>query len=205
MGIVRADESRCAVLAGEQNEGEPGRLGAGLVDVREVAGPELLAGPVVRHHGIVVVGAVDHEQRARLLGERARPGPVARAVLERPRKVAGVVHLPRVVQGDRQVVSVGGFRTDHARLVNELRVLEVHLDLRVGVRVVAGVDGLRPRRLDVGVGASRRQGHHTGDCHRRNAHHLLHVVLLLDVNISSTAVSISQFSRFVGSGGEGRN
>ena len=173
VGIVRADKSRCAVLAGEQNEGEPGRLGAGLVDVREVAGPELLAGPVVRHHGIVVVGTVDHEHRARLLGERARPGPVARAVLERPRKVAGVVHLPRVVQGDRQVVGVGGFRTDHARLVNELRVLEVHLDLRVGVRVVAGVDGLRPRRLDVGVGASRRQGHHTGDCHRRNAHHLL--------------------------------
>ena len=167
--VARIRRETLVVMVGKQDKGVLGRLGAGLVDAREVAGPELLAGPVVRHHGIVVVGAVDHEHRARLLGERARPGPVARAVLERPRKVAGVVHLPRVVERAREVTRTVAFRHRpvNARLGLQLHELEVHLDLRVGIRVVAGVDGLRPRRLDVGVGASRRQGHHAGDPNRQ--------------------------------------
>ena len=73
----------------------------------------------------------------------------------------------------------------------------VHHDFRGGRHVVARVDGLRAVRLDVGVLGRRRQNHHTGDSHRRNAHHLLHIVLLLNVNNSSTAGSISHFSRFV--------
>ena len=73
----------------------------------------------------------------------------------------------------------------------------VHHDFRGGRHVIVRVDGLRAVRLDIGVLGRRRQNQANGDSHRRNAHELFHDLLLLFVNISSTAVSISYFSRFV--------
>ena len=85
----------------------------------------------------------------------------------------------------------------------ELVVGVVQRDPRLRIRVVARVDhGLlvvvRVDVLHVRAVGRRRQSHQTGDSHRRNAHHLLHYLLLLNVNIFSTAVSISQIGRLVG-------
>ena len=181
-------ETHPRLLVGERRAGrvdaggeERERIGGRLRDrIRRARGGQHAVG-VERGQ---LVRRVQHEKPARgrhvdLNAVRPdRPPCAAQWVFGKRERVAATAVDVELAE-DKPGVVRGIVTAEHALLGgDQVRHREVDFDLRFGIHEVARVDGLRAIRLDVRHGRRRRQNHHTGDSHRHNAHHLLHVMLL---------------------------